>query len=143
MPESSLRFIKRISKGFISKNDIASIPDGLRGIYVLYKLEKVKRPSKAAHNVVYIGLATNGFKGRLRSHRDSEKKKDQWDACALYEVWDNVRDEEIEELEGLFRHVFRKDSLSNTLAVQRNYKHLEHLDKIEKKVPKRRRRGIS
>ena len=37
-------------------------------------------------------------------------------------VWDNIRDEEIIELEGLFRHFYRKDSRANQLNVQKSFK---------------------
>jgi len=44
------------------------------------------------------------------------------DTLYCLEVWDNIRDEEIIELEGLFRHLYRKDSRANALNVQRGFK---------------------
>jgi hypothetical protein len=40
----------------------------------------------------------------------------------LFEVWDNIRDEEVAEPEGLFRHIYRKDSAANRLNIERGFK---------------------
>jgi len=40
----------------------------------------------------------------------------------VFEVWDNIRDEEVAELEGLFRHIYRRDSAANRLNIQRGFK---------------------
>ena len=67
------------------------------------------RPSgKTYYDVVYVGMATQGIRGRLESH--VKRKGDLWTHFSAFEVWDNIRDEEIVELEGLFRHLYRKDS---------------------------------
>ncbi len=50
------------------------------------------------------------------------KKKDLWTHFSVFEVWDNIRDDEIVELEGLFRHLYRKDSRANALAVQKRFR---------------------
>ena len=39
-------------------------------------------------------------------------------------MWDNIREDEVVELEGLFRHIYRKDITANRLNVQRSYKPL-------------------
>jgi len=39
-------------------------------------------------------------------------------------VWDNIRDDEIAELEGLFRHIYRFDAHANKLNVARSYRQL-------------------
>ena len=36
-------------------------------------------------------------------------------------MWDNIRPEEVEELEGLFWHLYREDSRANSLNMQRSY----------------------
>jgi hypothetical protein len=36
----------------------------------------------------------------------------------VFEVWDNVRDEEVVELEGLFRHNYRRDTRAGRLNIQ-------------------------
>lgn len=33
-----------------------------------------------------------------------------------------IRDEEVAELEGLFRHIYRKDSVANALNIQKGFK---------------------
>jgi hypothetical protein len=36
----------------------------------------------------------------------------------VFEVWDNVRDEEVVELEGLFRHIYPRDTRADRLNIQ-------------------------
>jgi len=40
------------------------------------------------------------------------------------------RDEELAELEGLFRHIYRRDTKANRLNVQRGFKRLRQLKPI-------------
>jgi hypothetical protein len=72
-----------------------------------------------------------GVRSRLMRHR--EKKARLWTHASVYEVWDNVRDDEVRELEGLFRHIYRDDARANTLNVQRGFKKLRQVrdDRIE------------
>ncbi len=65
------------------------------------------------------------MKGRLMSHRC--EKADHWTHFSIYEVWDNISAEEIEELEGLFRHIHRRDSTANALNKQRSFRPLERI----------------
>jgi hypothetical protein len=62
------------------------------------------------------------MRGRLFKHAKSKKKGDLWTHFSAYEVWENIRDKEIVELEGLFRHIYRKDSGANALNIQRRFK---------------------
>jgi len=64
-------------------------------------------------------MARTGIRGRLISHTKS--KHSEWTHFSAFEVWDNVRDEEIVELEGLFRHLYRRDSKANGLDKQRKF----------------------
>ena len=91
-----------------------------RGLHVLYK--RRRQDGKEKFDVVYIGMTTSGMRGRLESHKKT--KADLWTHFSAYEVWDNIRDEEIIELEGLFRHFYRKDSKANRLNVQRAFKRI-------------------
>ncbi|KAA1258944.1 hypothetical protein LF1_14680 [Rubripirellula obstinata] len=112
MEQSPLRLIKRCAE-YIPIEDINTIRIGLRGIYVLYD----------DNEVVYVGMTTGGrggIRARLKRHR--AKKADLWTHCSIFEVWDNIRDEEIVELEGLFRHIYRHDSVANKLNAQRGFK---------------------
>ncbi len=112
MRQSPLRLIKRCAE-YISIDKINSIPKGLRGIYVLYNNS----------DVVYVGMTTGGRGGiRVRLRRHRAKKANLWTRCSIFEVWDNIRDEEIAELEGLFRHIYRHDSVANRLNAQRGFK---------------------
>lgn len=120
MPQSTLRLIKNVFE-FQSKENIREIPPRLRGIYALYQYI----PKTGAYDLVYIGMARgkkSGIKGRLLSH--NKRKRDLWTHFSAYEVWDNISEAEIEELEGLFRHLFRFDSKANRLNKQKGYKKL-------------------
>jgi len=104
------------------KKDIKNIPPWTRGIYVLFKY----RPRQDKYDVVYIGMAagikTASIRGRLRVHK---RRKDRlWTHFSAFEVWDNIREEEVKELEGLFRHLYRKDTKANSLNQQRAFKKL-------------------
>ncbi len=117
MKESPLRLIKRCAERIpMEKSD--QLPRGLRGIYVLYKESNQNR-----FDVVYVGMARAGQRGGIRGrlHRHGEKKKGLWTHFSVFEVWDNIRSNEIEELEGLFRHIYQKDSRANELNKQRAY----------------------
>ena len=126
MPQSDLRLIKRCAE-FISKADISSVPRRRRGIYVLYYLRR--KSGKDKYDVVYVGMAgtgrRGGIHGRLASH--DKKKGDLWTHFSAFEVWDNIREEEIMELEGLFRHIYRRDAHANSLNVQRGFKKMRRV----------------
>ena len=103
------------------------LPRKLRGIYVLYRLRPARgRIRTEKYDVLYVGMATagrrGGMRGRLSSHKRSRRKGNLWTHFSVFEVWDNIRDEEIAELEGLFRHIYRKDSAANSLNIQRGFK---------------------
>src|SRR5438552_3418062 len=84
MPESDLRLIRRRIE-FITPSEVRDLPSRLRGIYVLYKKRRKVRPNgKPCFDVVYVGMARNGVKGRLWEHL--RKKKDLWSHCSVFEV---------------------------------------------------------
>jgi hypothetical protein len=120
-----LRFIKR-SAEFLDRDEISKLPRGLRGIYVLYR----KQPSKTKRPVFdlrYIGMSTSGIGGRLRSHKRSKRKTGEWTHFSVFQVWDNVTNQEVSELEGLARHLYRFDETASTLNIQRGYKRLRRV----------------
>jgi hypothetical protein len=102
-----------------------SIPGGTRGIYALLqrrgRKKKVTRGTK--FDVVYIGMSRTGIRSRIRNHRD--RKKGLWTHFSVYAVWPNITDEEIRELEGLFRAIYRKDMRANKIAVQKGFVELK------------------
>jgi hypothetical protein len=116
MAESVLRLIKR-SAEFRSIEQVREVPPGHRGLYVLYR----RRFKAGVENfdVVYVGMARKGMLARLISH--AKTKQRNWTHFSVFEVWDNVRDDEIVELEGLFRHLYRHDSKANKLNKQRKF----------------------
>jgi len=122
MEQSHLRLIKR-SAEYLPVDDFLLLPRGIRGIYVLYKF--VRKTGR--YNVVYVGMTRagsgGGVRGRLRKHK--KKKAGLWTHFSVYEVWDNIRDDEIVELEGIFRHLYKFDTSANKLNIQRGYRKLK------------------
>ena len=121
MPISELRLIKNAIE-FQPIANIDRVPVRTRGIYVLYQIDP---DNKKVFNVVYIGMARGkkaGIRGRLTKH--SKQKRDLWTHFSAFEVWDNITEDEIQELEGLFRHLFRRDAVANRLNKQKGYKKL-------------------
>jgi hypothetical protein len=84
---------------------------------VLY--QKRRRNGTEYFDVVYVGMAYGGIQGPAEI--PTRKKGRALDALLAYEVWDNIRDEEIVEIEGLFRFIYRKDKRANILNVQRSF----------------------
>jgi hypothetical protein len=118
MAKSELRLIKNALE-YKSIGEIDDVPDRTRGIYALYK-----RKGKF-YDLVYVGMARGvktGIKGRLRSHK--RHKNGLWTHYSVFEVWDNIVESEVEELEGLFRHLFKKDRKANSLNKQKSFKKL-------------------
>lgn len=117
MAESPLRLIKRCAE-FRLKSHATLVPKERRGLYVLYRCHE--EGGKKRFDVVYVGMAKLSIRRRLIAH--ARKKGDLWTHCSAFEVWDNIRDDEIVELEGLFRHLYRKDSRANGLNIQKNFR---------------------
>lgn len=127
MTVSELRLIKNCVE-YLPQSEVYRIPKLTRGIYVLYKY----RPKTGMYDVVYVGMAggelKSGIGARLRSH--VRKKKKQWTHFSAYKVWDNIREDEIKELEGIFRHIYRKDSRAGKLNKQKSFNKLTRVRKI-------------
>lgn len=124
MPVSDLKLIKRCAE-WRPKNEYKEVPAGTRGIYTLLKRRRER--GKERFDVVYIGLSAGtrqGVRRRLRSHANSTRKSKLWDHFSLFEVWDNITEAEIKELEGLFRHIYRKDSQANRINKHKAYRKL-------------------
>ena len=125
MPASELRLVKRCTE-FRPKDEYKLVPYGTRGIYTLLSKKRGKN-KKERYDVIYIGLSAGtrqGIKRRLRSHAKSKRKRKLWTHFSIFEVWDNITEAEITELEGLFRHIYRKDTQANRINKQRAFKKL-------------------
>jgi hypothetical protein len=121
---SPLRLIKRRQE-LLPLKDVDLLPRGMRGIYVLYN----HMPNAGRFDVVYVGMAASGsVRRRLKSHR--KRKKDLWTHCSVYEVWDNISPAEVKEIEGIFRHIYRKDSRAAELNVQRSFAKMKKLPRL-------------
>lgn len=123
MPQSELRLVKR-SAEYIEKQRVRELPRRLRGIYVLYRRQGSGSAEK--YRVVYVGMAAagrrGGIRGRLVRHERSKRKTAIWTHFSAFEVWDNIRDDEVAELEGLLRHIYRYDPEANKLNIQKGFK---------------------
>jgi hypothetical protein len=104
---------------FCPKDEYQKVGRDFRGIYVLYE-EKGDD-----YDVVYIGMTDSCIFKRLRRHYLS-KRKAGWTHFSAYAVWPNITKAEIQELEGLFRHLYRHDSRV-TFNRQRRYKALQNV----------------
>ena len=126
MPQAPLKLVKRCHE-WIAQSAIGALEPGIRGLYVLFRRRKLRKRPKPNFNVVYVGLAGLGanssIRGRLKRHR--RKKGELWTHCSVFEVHDNVTPDELRELEGLFRHIYRYDSKANRLNKQKGFKRLK------------------
>jgi hypothetical protein len=121
--------VKR-SAQWLEKEDRKLIPKGVRGIYALHKeryvLNKQHRRVKK-YDVVYIGMTTTGSGLRARLDRHARSTKKDWTHFSMFVVWENIRDEEIGEMEGLFREIYRKDKRANKFNKQGKFKKIQNV----------------
>ena len=93
--KSHLKIIKTTLE-YRKINEVKIVPGNLRGIYALYQKQGKN------YNLVYIGMSGKDSKGRIKArlikHKKNKTKK--WSHFSYYEVWDNIGDQEIKELEG-------------------------------------------
>lgn len=125
MPISACRWFKRAAE-FRPKSDIGNIPKRTRGLYALFRY----RRRTDCYDVVYVGLAARtrtGVAGRLRKHARSTSKAKLWTHFSVFEVWDNVWEHDVAELEGIFRHIYSRDRKANRLNVQRSFTPLKRI----------------
>ncbi len=127
MPVSELRLIKRCAE-LLPRDEIKLVPKWTRGIYSLL----CYKPKSGNYDVVYIGMSGSDkgqIRNRLNAHARATKKKTKWTHFSVFEVWDNIREEEIRELEGILRHIYKKDTMANTLNKQQGFKKLNRVRK--------------
>jgi hypothetical protein len=122
MPESELRLVKR-SAQWLKKVERSLVPKGIRGIYALHKF----RPRVKKYDVVYIGMTRTGIGLRARLDRHARSTRKEWTHFSMFVVWENIRNEEIEELEGLFREIYRKDKRANKFNRQGKFAKLQNV----------------
>ena len=74
-------------------------------------------------NVVYVGIASGENAGvRSRIYRHARAK--EFTHFSIYEVWDNISETHIKELEGLFLNIYARDEHAFVLNKARSYKPL-------------------
>src|ERR1035437_3221222 len=108
---SELMLIKQCAE-FLERDQIAHVPRKTRGIYALLKKQR-PRGGRRRFDVVYIGMSTTNVLGRLKAHNRNLKKAGLWSHFSVYSVGGEITNDEIRYLEGLIRHIFRKDSRAN------------------------------
>ncbi len=116
---NELTLIKQCAE-FLERDQIAHVPRKTRGIYALLKKQK-QRGGKRRFDVVYIGMSTTNVLGRLKAHDGSRKKAGLWSHFSDYSVREKTTDDETRYLEGLIRHIFRKDSRANSGAMKKGF----------------------
>ncbi len=116
------RWVRRFAE-FRPLEERSLVPPNTRGFCALLRY----RPKLDKYDVVYVGMANTGIRARLRRHAASKSKRDLWTHFSAFEVWPNITEEEIRELEGLLRHIFRKDTRANRLNRQRGFKRLRRV----------------
>jgi len=116
-----LSIIRRCAE-FLPREKLDEVPRKTRGIYAL-----LRRKSRKRYDVVYVGMACGrrGIRGRLKKHSRSKRKGKRWTHFSLYQVRKRIGEREIKELEGLLRHIYRKDTRVNILNLQRGFKKLK------------------
>jgi hypothetical protein len=104
------------------------VPELVRGIYVLFNEDNDKKM-----NVVYIGRSAIGSKqgigARIVSHT---KEKKAWSHFSVFEVWDNVSNMVVEELEALILHIYARDGSANGLNIQKNSKRFHSIRRADR-----------
>jgi len=114
------RFIRRYDEQ-IPISNLSGVPKKLRGIYALLN-KKNHRNRTPRYDVVYIGMSEKNISRRLKQHARNKNKKGKWTHFSIFEVFPNIYDAEIRELEGLFRVIYREDSNANNLNKQKKFK---------------------
>jgi|SRR5689334_3629732 len=105
MSAGSTELIKKRAQ-WRPKEESSHIPPATRGIYAL-----LQKTGKDRYDVVYIGMTSRSSVGRrLARHKNSKKI---WNHFSIFEVRDNIKEQQILELEGLFREIYRKDTKAN------------------------------
>ena len=116
------RCVRRFTE-FQPREERDRVPPKTRGFYALLRF----RPRLRKYDVVYVGMADSGIRGRLQRHATSKSKRDLWTHFSAFGVWPNITEEEIGELEGLLRHIYRRDTRANRFNRQRGFQRLRQV----------------
>ena len=133
---SSPHSMFRNSVEFIKAEDRKkAFPPKTRGIYVLY-MESIKN-GKNEMKVVYVGMSRaedSGILGRLDRHYKAKSKINCWTHFSVFEVWPNIPAQQVQELEGLFRHISRCDNDAIKLGKQKTHAPLKAINRKSAKA---------
>lgn len=120
-------FFKSIGE-FYPKENVSRLPGKMKGVYALSRVEGVDEKGKRMFRVVYVGMSKRSIRGRLRSHLHS--KEELWTHVSVYQMNDNIPEHMIREIEGVLRHIYRRDPNTNSINAARGYKAFRKLPRI-------------
>lgn len=129
MPVPSIPTLIKQCCRYEPRDTCSGVPKRTRGIYALYK-----QTGRNKHEVVYIGVAgigkkgRSGIRGRLTKHN---RRKKGWTHYSLFEVHNNVSREQIRQVEALLLGIFQHDPRIKLLNMQRGSKMLGRLGRAK------------
>jgi hypothetical protein len=133
MPTAPHWLIKQSIEHLSRASDIDNIPKNVQGIYVLLERRRTRpKARKEVFKVVYVGMSRGkklGIGNRLKGHNKSKRKGPHWTHFSIFEVHDNIAEQQIAGLEALFRHIYRRDPAANRLNKQRGSDQLRKVRK--------------
>jgi len=103
--------IKRCAE-YIPQKEISKVPKNIKGIYILLN-HKGKN-----YDVAYVGMTAKCIWSRVNAHAVSKRKRKLWTHFSLFET---KNEKTIKELEGIIRHIYRKDSRANKINIMVGY----------------------
>ena len=109
-------FIRRYDE-FVKKNRRNKVPVDAKGVYAL-----LKKRRGGKFDVVYVGVSATGIRDRLRQHAKNLPNKGQWDYFSVFDVQPYVSSLTIEQLETLWKHIYRRGTRTNSLSLQQGLK---------------------
>jgi hypothetical protein len=112
MESEEQAFIRRYDE-FVKKDRRNKVPIDAKGVYAL-----LKKRRGGKFDVVYVGVSVSGIRDRLRQHARNHGKKGQWDYFSLFDVQPYVSSLTIEQLETLWKHIYRRGTGTNSLSLQ-------------------------
>jgi hypothetical protein len=118
MESEEQAFIRRYDE-FVKKDRRNKVPIDAKGIYALLKK---KRDGK--FDVVYVGVSVSGIRDRLRQHARNHGRNGRWDYFSVFDVQPYVSSLTIEQLETLWKHIYRKSIKTNSLNIEQGLKNL-------------------
>jgi hypothetical protein len=116
MASEEQAFIRRYDE-YVKKDRKSKVPIDAKGVYAL-----LKKRRGGKFDVVHVGVSASGIRDRLRQHARNQGRKGQWDYFSVFDVQPYVSSLTIEQLEELWKHIYRKGTRTNSLSLQQGLK---------------------